>query len=90
MEKFKIGFNGANLEGSYDGNSDGENSVSIKVNMMEVLDELKNKGQAEVADAKVRFVQEGASIKILIDNNKDGEEFFTLEVNLAEVVDEVL
>lgn len=90
MDKFKLGFNGANLEGSYDGNSDGENSVSIKVNLMEVMDELKNKGTAEIEAKAIRISLDGAKVKLEVDSNKDGEAVLLLEADLAEAMDEVL
>lgn len=87
-EKFKVGFTGSALEGSYDGNSDGEASVSLKLNLGEALDEIQKKGEAEVSVEKLRFVKEGSKLKVELDPNQDGEAVMTLDIDLAEAMDE--
>lgn len=87
-DKFKVGFNGSSLEGSYDGNADGESSVSLKIVLGEALDELSKKGESEVEVKKIRFKKEGSKIILEVDPNKDGESVVELVVDLAEAVDE--
>jgi len=86
--KFKVGFNGANLEASYDGNSDGEASLVLKAMLGEALDELNSKGVAEVEVKKLRFVKNGSKVAIELDPNQDGEAVLTVEFDLGEAIDE--
>lgn len=86
--KFNIGFQGSNLEGGYDGNADGENSVSLKLNLAEVLDELKKNGSAEIEAKKIKIEMDGAKIKVLVDTNKDGENVFEFQADLLEGLQE--
>jgi hypothetical protein len=89
-DKIKYGFNGSNFELAYDGNADGENSVKMAVNLMEVLDELKkgDSDSVEIEAKSVKISMEGSKIIIKVDANKDGEEFLLVEADLAEGFDE--
>ena len=91
-DKIKFGFKGSNFELSYDGNADGQNSVKLAVNLMEILDEVK-KGEGsevEIEAKSIKVSMEGSKIILKVDTNKDGEEVLMLEADLAEGLDEAI
>ena len=72
-----------------DSNEDGQNSVSLKVNLSEALGEAFQKGTA-VEGAKVVEVKfELTKLKVVLDTDKDDENLLELEIDLAEAFDEV-
>lgn len=90
MDKFKVQFNGAKLEGSYDGNADGEPSVALNIHLAEILDELNSKGEVEVEVKKLRLKKEGAKLTVELDPNQDGDAVLDIMVDGAEVLDEAI
>jgi len=89
-EKFKSGFVGSNYEMSYDGNEDGQDSAVLKLNLAEVLDELKDYGSAKIEASSIKLKMRDNKILILVDTNKDGVEVLSLEIDLAEAMDEAI
>ena len=79
---------GTSIVGGYDGNSDGENSVSIKANLTEIYQELLAKGEAKLGVKQLSFKMSGSKIVIVADSDKDGEAVLTFEVDLLEGLQE--
>ncbi len=87
MNKFKFQFKGTSAEVAYDGNSDGEDSLALKLQLGEVYQELMAKGEAKV-DAVVSFKRNGGKIQISVDTDKDGEAALTLDADILEGIEE--
>jgi|GEM_PF-5943153 len=87
MDKFKFKFEGMTAKASYDGNSDGEDSVAIKLALQEVYEELMAKGEAKV-DAVITFKRDGGKISVSVDTDKDGEAVLEIEADILEGIQE--
>lgn len=87
-DKIKVNFEDSKFNVSYDGNSDGENSVKISLNLKETLDELRNKAQDGSVGEPLSVSMDGSKVIIKGDLNKDGESFIDIEIDLFEALDE--
>ena len=87
-KKFNVNFEGTKVVAGYDGNSDGENSVSIKLDLGEAFGEVVKKGEAKLEVKAISFKREGAKLKVVIDSDKDGEAVLELEIDSLEALDE--
>jgi len=81
------------LDGSvnigFDGNQDGQNSIGLKLNLKEGLEELFAKGEVKVEVKLLTLKIEGTKILASIDSDKDGEPVATIEADLLEGYEEV-
>ena len=89
MDKFSMKLDGTTVVGSYDGNSDGQASVALKLDLKEVYGELLDKGEANVSGV-VSVVREGGKLVVSIDSDKDGEAMLKLELDLIEGLEEAV
>lgn len=95
MSKANVEFKEGVLVAGVDMNEDGENMISLKVNMKEAMEEAfaklkKGESSSVVLDVKkVELKFDMSGMKLLVDTNQDGEAAIELEVSLTETVDEV-
>lgn len=89
MDKFKVKLEGTSVVASYDGNSDGENSASLKLHLKEVYEELMDKGEATIKST-VTFKRSGGKINVSIDSDKDGEAVAEIMLDLLEGLEEAM
>jgi len=73
-----------------DANKDGEASVKLNINLKEVLEELRAKGEAKIEGKKVSLKFELTKLKVLVDTDGDGEPIVALEVDLGESYEEFM
>lgn len=89
MSKFQQEIKDGKVKLGYDGNEDGQASVSVEINLTEAVQEALRQGE-EVEGAKVaEFRLEGADLVIKLDTDKDGEQVLDLRISLMEGVDEL-
>ena len=72
-----------------DTNEDGENSLSMKLNLSEAVSEAIAKGEAVEGVKVVDFKFELTKLVIKLDTDKDGENVLELVVDIAESFDEI-
>lgn len=89
MEKFKVKLEGTSVIAGYDGNSDGQNSASLKLHLKEVYEELMDKGEATVKST-ITFKRSGGKISAVIDSDKDGESVAEIELDILEGLEEAM
>lgn len=89
-KKFNVKFQDNKILGGFDGNQDGENSVSLEVLLGEAYQELFDKGEAVVEVKKLRVKRDGAKVALLVDTDQDGEHVLKLEADLIEAVEEAI
>ena len=71
-----------------DANQDGQNSITLKINSKEGLEELFAKGEAKIEVKTLSLKLEGTKIVGTLDTDKDGECVATLEADLLEGYEE--
>ena len=71
-----------------DANQDGQNSLNLKLQLSEAVQEAFAKGVAVegVKSASIKF--EGSKLVLVVDTDKDGEALLNLEVDLFEAIEE--
>ena len=84
MDKFNMKMEGTSLVGGYDGDSDGKNSISFKLNLQEVYGELLAKGEAKLDVKAISFKMVGSKITAVIDSDKDGQAVLEIDADLLE------
>lgn len=90
MKKFPVTFEDSKLVAGYDGNEDGQNSVSLKLNLKEGLSELISKGVAKIDVKTLTLKKDGSKISLYVDTDKDGEAILEGELDVGEALDEAL
>jgi len=88
-KKFGLSFEDSSLKGQFDGNKDGEPSVSLSLDVKEAFGEIFSKGEAVVDAKKVALKMEDSVLKLMVDTDQDEEPLLTLEIDLAESFDEI-
>jgi len=86
---FKFGIENGELVLAVDPNKDGQDVVSLKLNLSEAVSEAFARGASVEGVKLVSLGFEGAKLKLAIDTDKDGERLVELVVDLAEVADEI-
>lgn len=86
---FNYEFENKTLKASYDGNKDGEASVSVKANLGEAFEEIVAKGESKV-DAVVTYKNVNGKMIMLVDTDRDGEPVIELELDAGESLEELL
>ena len=90
MSKFDFGFEGSELSLSIDLNDDGQESVAVKLDVSEAIQEaLQNSKPVEGAKL-VDFSFDDSKLKLKIDSDKDGDTVLELSIDLMEAFDEIL
>lgn len=87
-KQFKLEFKDSKIIGGYDGNSDGQNSASLEINLSEVYGELAAKGEAQVDVKKVSVKREGGKLLLLVDTDQDKEPVLKIELDFIEGFEE--
>jgi hypothetical protein len=87
-DKIKFGFEGSSFAVAYDGDADGKNSAELKVNLAEVLSELRGSGKAEVQADKVTFELDGSDLILKVDLDGDKEAVLEFKASLLEGLQE--
>lgn len=86
--KFNVKMADSKVVAGYDGNSDGENSISIKLNLGEAFQELMQKGEAKIEVKSLSIKREGSKMIAVLDTDKDGEAVLECELDALEALDE--
>lgn len=89
MSKLNQEIKDGKLHVGVDSNEDGENSLALKLNLSEAIQEAIAKGEAVEGVKVVDFKFELTKLVIKLDTDKDGEEVIELVVDLAESFDEI-
>ncbi len=89
-KKFNLKMEGTNVVGSYDGNSDGEPSASVKLALGEAYQELLDKGEAKIEVKSLSLKRVGGKIVASIDTDKDGEPVLEVMLDLIEGLEEAI
>ena len=90
MDKFELKMNGTDVMGSYDGNSDGQKSVELKLSLGEVYQELLKKGEAKLEVKTLTLKRDGGKVIVSLDTDKDGEAVLELTLDLIEGLEEAI
>lgn len=88
--KFNVDFKDGKVSAGYDGNSDGEQSVTVALNLKEIYGELMDKGEAQVDIKKLSLKREGTRIIGTLDTDQDGEPVGELRIDLGEALEEAI
>lgn len=89
MSKVKSEFVDGKFNLGVDLNEDGENSLNMKLNLNEAMQEAIKRGEAIEGAKLVDFKFELTKMVLILDTDKDGEPLLELVVDLPEVFDEV-
>ena len=89
MGKLNFDIKDKALHMGVDYNEDGENSIKMKLNMIEAVSEAFSRGEAVEGVKLVDFKFELTKMVLKLDSDKDGEEVLELVIDLGEVADEV-
>lgn len=89
MSKVNYAVKDGNLNIGVDSNEDGQNSVTIKLNLTEAIQEAIFRGDAVEGAKVVDFSFQFTKLVLKIDTDRDGEALLELEIDLAEVFDEI-
>lgn len=81
---------GTDVVGSYDGNSDGQDSASVKLALGEAYQELLDKGEAKIEVKSLSLKREGGKIVASLDTDKDGEPVLEIMLDLIEGLEEAM
>ena len=89
MTKFTPIVKDGKLGLAYDGNADGENSVTLDIELDEAISEVLKKGEAVEGETVVKFkIDPIEGLTLQIDADKDGEPSVNLKVDIMEAVQE--
>lgn len=88
MSKVNYKVQDNNLQVGLDANEDGQNSLTLKINLSEAIKEALKKGAAVegVKTATIKF--EGLKLIVVIDSDKDGVPLLTVEADITEAIEE--
>lgn len=88
MSKVNYKVQDNSLQVGLDANEDGQNSLTLKININEAIAEAFKKGAAVdgVKSASIKF--EGSKLVLIVDSDKDSEQLLSLEADLFEAIEE--
>lgn len=87
--KFKPTVDDGKISLAYDGNADGENSVTLDIVVDEAIAEALNKGEAVEGETKVKFkIDPIKGLSLSLDTDQDGEPSVNLHADIMEAVQE--
>ena len=87
-KQIEFGMEGSTLKISLDKDQDGKKSLTLKINMGEVLMEAFKKGEKIEGMKKVSFDFSGGTMKMIVDTDQDGEPAVELEMEVMEALNE--
>lgn len=89
MGKLSVKVEDGQLKFGVDANEDGQNSLTVKLHLSEMVQEMISRGGAVDGAKVVDFKFSGTKLTLKIDTDRDGEPLLELELDLAESFDEV-
>ena len=88
-KKFKPTIDDGKIALAYDGNADGEDSISLSIALDESIAEILNRGAAIEGESKVKFKLDPIKgLSLQLDTDQDGEPSVFLEADIIEAVQE--